>query len=150
MSWYCQMKMSMKYYWAATHAPALPKTQVSKPGPALMQKFCIFSINITDTQGDTLVTGTQRGLAVGQNDSRQGPDCCKPLAQAGLKQERSYFFWKHWITTLLILTSRYLHIKPCYKDNIQADRGLQEEVEHFSSFAWQQNEHHYIQGAIEL
>lgn len=43
-----------------------------------------------------------------------------------------------------------LLIKLCYKDNIQADIGLQEEVECFSSFAWQQNEQQYIQGAIEL
>lgn len=124
-------------------SPALPK-------PALNHELILPDENEIFYRYTKMVTGTQRKLAVGQNDSRQGPDCCKPTAQAGLKEQRSSFCWKHWITTLLILTNRYLHIKLCYRDNIQADTGLQEEVECFSSFAWQQNEQRYIQGAIEL
>lgn len=69
----------------------------------------------THTQAVTTITGTQRGLILDRNNSRRGPDRCKHMAQAGLKQqarqqalltaERSSFFWKHWITTFLILSS---------------------------------------------
>lgn len=72
-------------------------------------------LNFTHTQAGIRSTGTWRELILDRNSSRRGPDRCKHVAQAGLKQqarqqglltaERSSFFWKHWITIFLILSS---------------------------------------------
>lgn len=41
-----------------------------------------------------MVTGTQRGLAVGQNDTRQGPDCCKPHSSSRSETVQEFMFLK--------------------------------------------------------
>lgn len=41
-----------------------------------------------------MVTGTQRGLAVGQNDTRQGPDCCKPHSSSRSETAQEFMFLK--------------------------------------------------------
>lgn len=154
MRWYCQIKMNIEHYWKAKPAPALPRMQVSEPGPAFIHIFVPLPL-----QRHSRYYGyrDREGWFLSGTPQDKGPTWRKLVwnSRQGSKRSTSrgvlfFFFWKQWIRTFLILSSNDTYIlntvtKPISRQRMAAGKGTV-----LQQFGMPTKWEECIQGDIEL